>query len=151
MNKRAVNCIESDRRITIGCITEQRKAGLLYWALALIFCLIAGYTHARINDSGLSVLMVTGFSMFLAYKRPRQVWWWAAIIGLSLPAAVLLNYLTREKPTLGMVAGAFAGLAFSIVASVGGKVLRRVVYELFPAKTQDAASKIPADTTQAPK
>lgn len=107
---------------------------MLYWILAGVFGAIAGYTHARIYDTGLSVLMVTAFSMFLAYKRPQQVWWWAAIIGLSLPAAVLLTYLTREKPTLGEVAGAFAGLAFSIVASVGGKVLRRVVYELFPAK-----------------
>jgi len=129
---------------------------LLYWILAVVFGVIAGYTHARIYDSGLSVLMVTGFSMFLAYKRPQQVWWWAAVIGLSLPSAVLLNYLTREKPTLGMVAGAFAGLAFSIVASVGGKVMRRVAGELFPPKSPGAASQgsapeIPADTTHAPK
>ena len=116
-----------------------------------MFAGAAGYTHARINDSGLSVLMVTAFSMFLAYMRPKQVWWWAAVIGLSLPAAVLLNYLTREKPTLGMVAGAFAGLAFSIVASVGGKVLRRLVGELFPAKQKGSASEIPAETTQTPK
>lgn len=96
------------------------------------------------------MLMVTGFSMFLAYKRPKQLWWWAAIIGLSLPAAVLLNYLTRQKPTLGMVAGAFAGLAFSIVASVGGTVLRRVVYELFPAKSQES-SQVPADNAEPQK
>ncbi len=134
MNKRAGNCIESDQRITIGCITEPKQSVVVYWILAIVLGGIAGYTHARINDSGLSVLMVTGFSMFLAYIRPKQVWWWAAVIGLSLPAAVLLNYLTREKPTLGMVAGAFAGLAFSIVAAVGGRVLRRVVAELFPPK-----------------
>lgn len=88
----------------------------------------------RLNDSGLSVLMVTGFTMFLAFKRPQRVWWWAAIIGLSLPFAVLLTYLTRETPSLGMVAGSFAGLAFSLVAAVGGKVLCRVVAELFPPK-----------------
>lgn len=131
-------------------ITQQPKSGLLYWILAIVFAAAAGYTHARINDSGLSVLMVTGFSMFLAYKRPKQLWWWAAIIGLSLPAAVLLNYLTRQKPTLGMVAGAFAGLAFSIVASVGGTVLRRVVYELFPAKSQES-SQVPADNAEPQK
>jgi Na+/proline symporter len=114
-----------------------------------VFAAIAGYTHARIYDSGLSVLMVTGFSMFLAYKRPKLVWWWAAVIGLSLPAAVLLNYLTREKPTLGMVAGAFAGLAFSIVASVGGKVLRQVVHELFPGKkSQELSSETRAETVE---
>lgn len=103
-----------------------------------MFAAVAGWTHARLYDSGLSVLMVTGFSMFLAYMRPQKWWWWAALMGLSLPAAVLLNYFTREKPTLGMVAGAFAGLAFSIVASVGGKVLRRLVAELFPPKSPPA-------------
>jgi hypothetical protein len=113
---------------------------MLYWVLAILFGAGAGWTHARLNDPSLSVLMVTGFAMFLAYKCPQRTWWWAALIGLSLPAAVLLNYLTREKPSLGMVAGSFAGLAFSIVAAVGGKVLRRVVAELFPPKTPPESS-----------
>ncbi len=78
--------------------------------------------------------------MFLSYKRPRLMWWWAALIGLSLPVAVLFNYLTRDKPSLGMVAGSFAGLAFSIVASVAGKVMRRVVGELFPPKSPPAST-----------
>lgn len=134
MNKRAGNCTESNRPITIDSITDSQQSDALYVGLAILLGSAAGWTHARLNDSGLSVLMVTGFSMFLAYKRPQRMWWWAALIGLSLPVAVLLNYLTREKPSLGMVAGSFAGLAFSIVASVGGKVLRRVVAELFPPK-----------------
>lgn len=116
-------------------ISDSKPSGALYWTLAVLFGVAAGLVHVRLNDSGLSVLMVTGFTMFLAYRRPQNVWWWAVIIGLSLPTAVLLSYLTREKPTLGMVAGSFAGLAFSIVAAVGGKVLRRVVAELFPSKT----------------
>ncbi len=111
---------------------------MVYWLLALVFGVIAGWIHVRLNDSGLSVLSVTGFAMFLAYKRPLKAWWWAAIIGLSLPVAVLLTYFHREKPSLGMVAGSFAGFAFSIVASVGGRVLRRVVAELFPPKTSPA-------------
>jgi hypothetical protein len=115
-------------------ISHSRQSEALYWTLAVLFGAVAGWTHSRLNDSGLSVLMVTGFSMFLAYKRPQRMWWWAALIGLSLPTAVLFNYLTREKPSLGMVAGSFAGLAFSIVASVGGKVLKRLVGELFPPK-----------------
>jgi hypothetical protein len=118
----------------MGTITHPRQSDSLYWALAVLLGAIAGWTHARLNDPSLSVLMVTGFAMFLAYKRPQLMWRWAALIGLSLPIAVLFNYLTREKPSLGMVAGSFAGLAFSIVASVGGKVLRRLVAELFPPK-----------------
>ena len=82
--------------------------------------------------------MVTGFAMFLAYKCPQRTWWWAGLIGLSLPSAVLLKFITRDRPSMGMVAGSFAGLAFSIVAAVGGKVLKRVVGELFPPKSPPA-------------
>jgi hypothetical protein len=121
-------------------IGHSRQSGALYFALAFAFGAAAGFAHVRLNDSGLSVLMVTGFTMFLAYKRPQRTWLWAAIVGLSLPVAVLLTYWTREKPSLGMVAGSFAGLAFSIVAAVGGRVLRRVVAELFPPKSPPASS-----------
>jgi hypothetical protein len=70
--------------------------------------------------------------MFLAYMRPQRVWRWAILMGSSLPAAALVAHLTREKPSLGLIAGSFAGLAFSIVAAVGGHFLRRVVNTLFP-------------------
>jgi hypothetical protein len=129
-----VHCTECYYPITISSITHTRQFDTLYWGLAFIFGAIAGWTHVYLNDSGLSVLMVTGFTMFLAYKRPQRMWWWAALIGLSLPIAVLLTYLTHQKPPLGVVAGSFAGLAFSFVAAVGGRVLRRVVAELFPPK-----------------
>lgn len=87
--------------------------------------------------------MVTGFTMFLAYKRPRRARWWALLIGLSLPAAGAIAYLLKEHPSRGLIAGSFAGMAFSIVAAVGGTVLRRVVNELFPPK----ASSSPAPST----
>jgi len=90
--------------------------------------------HIRIQDSSLSVLMVTGFTMFLAYKRPERVWRWALLVGLSMPAAGLVALLTRQRPSRGMLVGTFAGLAFSIVAAVGGRVLHRAVKTLFPEK-----------------
>ncbi len=76
--------------------------------------------------------MVTGFTMFLAYRRPERVWRWALLIGLSMPVAGLIALLTRERPSRGMLAGTFAGLAFSIVAAVGGRVLHRARGILFP-------------------
>ena len=109
--------------------------------LALCAGAAAGYAHVRLLDSSLSVLLVTGATMFLAYRRPRRVWRGAAIMGLSLPAAALLSLITRVKPTLGQVVGSFAGLAFAIVAAFGGQVLQRVVRELFPRK--DAKKEIP--------
>jgi hypothetical protein len=105
----------------------------LYWILAVIFASACGYMHVRLQDSSLSVLMVTGFTMFLAYRRPERVWRWALLVGLSLPAGGLLAYLGHEKPSRGMIIGAFAGLAFSIVAAFGGALLRRAVGILFPS------------------
>ncbi len=78
--------------------------------------------------------MVTGLTMFLAYKRPERVWRWALLVGLSMPAAGLIALLTRQRPSRGMLVGTFAGLAFSIVAAVGGRVLHRAVRTLFPKK-----------------
>lgn len=106
------------------------------WVLAVIFAAISGYAHVRINDSGLAVVFVTAFTMFLTYKRPERIWRWILVMAVSLPAAVLFAQLTRTKPPLGMVAGSFAGSAFAIVAGFGGQLLRRAVTVLFPKKDQ---------------
>jgi Na+/proline symporter len=111
--------------------------------LGILFGAACGYMYIRIQDAGLAVVMVTGFTMFLAYRRPERVWRWALLVGLSMPAAGLLALLTRERPSRGMIAGAFAGLAFSIVAAVGGGVLHRARGILFPGKTEQ-----PEDATE---
>jgi hypothetical protein len=116
-------------------LNPEKQSDRLYWLLGIIFGAACGYVHVRIQDSSLSVLMVTGFTMFLAYKRPERVWRWAMVVGLSMPTAGLVALLTRERPSRGMIAGTFAGLAFSIVAAVGGKILHRAARELFPEKS----------------
>ncbi len=113
-------------------LNSRKQSDSLYWLLAVIFGAACGDTHIRIQDSSLSVLMVTGFTMFLAYRRPERVWRWALVVGLSMPAAGFIALLTRQRPSRGMIAGTFAGLAFSIVAAVGGRVLHGAVRTLFP-------------------
>jgi len=113
---------------------SQRQSDALYWVLGATMAVACGYVHIRVRDSSLSVLMVTGFTMLLAYKRPEQVWRWALVVGLGMPVAGLFALLTRERPSRGMIAGTFAGLAFSIVAAVGGKVLNSAKRQLFPKK-----------------
>ena len=115
-------------------MTSVPKSDWPYWLLGLIFGATCGYVHVRLQDSSLSVLMVTGFTMFLAYRRPERVWRWALLVGLSMPAAAFIALLTRQRPSRGMIAGTFAGLAFSIVAAVGGRVLYRARTALFPKK-----------------
>ena len=121
-------------------LTTPSKSDALYWFLGTLFGIVCGYTHVSLNDSGLAVLFVTGAAMFLAYRRPTRIWRWMLLIGLSLPAATLLAQLSRERPSKGLVAGSFAGLAFAIVASFGGQVLHRVVGELFPKKESSGES-----------
>ena len=105
-----------------------------FWILALGFAFLSGYAHVRVNDSGLAVVFVTAFTMFLAYKRPQRLWRWIVVMGLSLPAAVLVAHLMRTRPSLGMIASSFAGTAFAIVAGIGGQLLRHAVGILFPPK-----------------
>jgi hypothetical protein len=113
-------------------LSEKKQSDGLYWLLGIIFGVACGYVHVVLQDSSASVLMVTGFTMFLACMRPDKVWRWALVVGLGMPAAAFIALLTRWRPSRGMIAGSFAGLAFSIVAAIGGKVLRRAATELFP-------------------
>lgn len=124
-------------------LTSPRQSDSLYWLLGIVFGAACGYTHIRVQDSSLSVLMVTGFTMFLAYRRPERVWRWAALMGLSMPLAGLVALLTRVRPSRGMIAGTFAGLAFAIVAAIGGRVLNRARGILFPKSTQQ---QVPAES-----
>ncbi len=110
---------------------NHRTSDWLYWTLAILFGIAAGFAHIRLNDSGLSVLVVTGATMFLAYKRPTRIWRWAIVVGLSLPLATVIAHFAQYHPTLGMVVGSFAGTAFAIVGAIGGMFLRRVVTILF--------------------
>jgi predicted branched-subunit amino acid permease len=128
----------------MGRLTPRPQSDVLYWVLAFVFAAISGFAHVRLNDSGLAVVFVTAFTMFLSYKRPERAWRWMLVMGLCLPLSVLAAQLTRERPPLGMVAGSFAGLAFAIVAAVGGQLLRKAVLVLFPAK--DAQNAAPGDS-----
>lgn len=114
----------------------------LYWTLAVLFAFVSGYAHVRINDSGLAVVFVTAFTMFLAYKRPQRIWRWIMVMALSLPMAVVVAQVTQTRPPLGMVAGSFAGSAFAIVAGIGGQLLRRAVDVLFPQKNEKSTESI---------
>jgi Na+/proline symporter len=126
-------------------LNSTKHSDALYWLLALIFGAACGYVHILVRDSSLSVLMVTGFTMFLAYCRPERVWRWVLVMGLSMPVAALIALLARERPSHGMIAGTFAGLAFSIVSAVGGRVLRRARSVLFPPKetSETEATSVP--------
>jgi Na+/proline symporter len=115
-------------------LNSSPKSDSLYWVLGITFGAACGYTDIRLQDSSLSVLMVTGFTMFLAYKRPERVWRWALVVGLSMPVAGFIALLTRQRPSRGMIAGTFAGLAFSVVAAVAGRTFHRAVRILFPSK-----------------
>jgi hypothetical protein len=121
-------------------LSSAKQSDGLYWVLALIFGAGCGYVYIHLLDSSLSVLMVTGFTMFLAYMRPERVWLWALIMGLSMPVAAVIALLARERPSRGMMVGTFAGLAFSIVSAVGGRVLRRARNILFPEKPEAEAT-----------
>lgn len=128
------------RKCYSGTVTSSPRSDILYCFLGVLFAISAGYFHVQLNDSGLSVLAVAAATMFLAYMRPQRAWRWALLMGLCLPAATLIAQLNNEKPSLGMIAGSFAGLAFAVVAAIGGVVLRRIVAILFPPKSRELAA-----------
>lgn len=67
--------------------------------------------------------------MTMGCAWPRRPWRWALILGLSVPAAVFLDW--RHHPGRGMFYGSFAMLAPALVAAFGGSFMRKLVGELF--------------------
>jgi predicted branched-subunit amino acid permease len=102
-----------------------------YWLVGLLLGAAAGYVQVQVQDPTISALMVGAFAMFLAIMRPARPWRWGLLVALCLPAAELLAFLSREKPTRGAVIGSFAGLAPALVCAIGGSFLRRLTGELF--------------------
>lgn len=99
---------------------------------ACVLGAIAGWTQIELRD--LSLLLVSAFTLFLAVWRPQRPWRWALIVGLCLPAAEFLSYLSRWHPLRGAVAGSFISLVPAMMCAYGGALLRRAVGILFPSK-----------------
>ena len=129
-------------------LNSNERLDWLYWSVGFIFSAACGYVHVWLHDASMAVLMVTGFTMLLAYKRPEHIWRWALLVGLGMPSAALLALATRDHPSRGLIAGSFAGLAFSIVAAVGGKILARAARELFPKKVNGEQWAVDSESQQ---
>ena len=103
-----------------------------YYIAAFALGAIAGWSQVALRD--MSLLLVSAFTLFLAVGRPQRPWRWALVVGLCLPAAELLTYLSRWHPLRGAVAGSFISLVPAMMCAYGGALLRRALGILFPPK-----------------
>ena len=65
---------------------------------ALVFAVTIGWVDLHSAEVQWSVLFLLLFSCLLGLASPGAAWLWAAIVGLSVPAAHLLARLTGISP-----------------------------------------------------
>jgi hypothetical protein len=112
-------------------MTTESRNRPLFWILAVVLGVAAGYIHLLEPDPTMAALLVVAFTMALGVSQPRKPWRWALIIALCLPAAELLAFLGRTKPTRAAVYASFVTLVPAFVGAYGGALMRQMVGNVF--------------------
>jgi hypothetical protein len=108
------------------------KSNLLYYVLAVLFGLSAGFVEVQLNDLLATALVIMICTMVLGAARPQHALKWVVIVGVCVPAIRAVTYFMLGEQVYRAQIWESA-LAF-VVAAVGtytGVFARRAVTELF--------------------
>jgi hypothetical protein len=107
------------------------KRDLLFYALAVLFGLFAGWVDLKLGDLLFTALLVVAPCMLLGALRPQRPWRWVAIIGICVPVAELGGYVVMtQKPYRAQIYESFLAFLPGIAGAYGGAMLRGVVDNL---------------------
>jgi ABC-type multidrug transport system permease subunit len=107
------------------------RGDALFYLLAALCGIGAGWADVAINDLLLTALLVLGACMLLGVLRPRWPWRWVVAVGIFIPLTELVAYLiSAVKPTRAQIWGSFLASLPGIAGAYGGALMRRVVDNL---------------------
>jgi len=107
----------------------------LIYGLAAAAGLFTGWVDIRVNDLLFTALLVSGFCMILGVLRPERPWRWVVIIGICVPAAVVVGYLVlTERPTRAQVWESFLAFFPGIAGAYGGAMMRQAIGNILSGK-----------------
>ena len=111
------------------------KRDLLFYVLAVLFGLFAGWVDLKVGDLLFTALLVVAPCMLLGLLRPQRPWRWVAIIGICVPIAELTGYLVMtQKPYRAQIYESFLAFLPGIAGAYGGAMMRGVVDNLLQGK-----------------
>ena len=95
---------------------------------AVLFGIAAGWTEVKVGDLLFTALLVLAPCMLLGTIRPLKPWRWAVLVGIFVPIANGVAYLTmRQKPFRAQIYESFLVFLPGIVGAYGGAFMRGVI------------------------
>ena len=108
------------------------RSDALYYFVAVVLGLAAGFLQIRIGDLLVTALFVMFCTMLLGAIRPRYPWRWTLIIGVCIPLVQLAAYVfLKETPYRAQIWEAGLGFLTGIAGAYCGAFARKAVEELF--------------------
>ena len=116
-------------------MTTPGKSDVIFYLLAALFGIGAGWADVAINDLLFTALLVLMACILLGMLRPRWPWRWVLMVGIFVPLTELAAYLILTvKPTRAQVYGSYLAFLPGIAGAYGGAILRRVMEDLRQGK-----------------
>jgi hypothetical protein len=111
------------------------KRDRLFYFLAALFGILAGWVGVIIGDLLFTALLVLAPCMLLGALRPEKPWRWVLVIGTFVPFVELLAYLIMtQKPDRAQIYESFLAFLPGIAGAYGGSILRKAIDNLLQGK-----------------
>ena len=115
--------------------SEKHASEALFYVLAAVCGIGAGWADVAINDLLFTALLVLLSCILLGILRPRSPWRWVVLVGIFIPLTEFAAYiLLTVKPSRAQVYGSFLAFFPGIAGAYGGSLLRGVVENLRQGK-----------------
>ena len=108
---------------------DQRLASdTLYYILAVVFGIFAGWVDVKVGDLLFTALLVLAPCILLGALRPQRPWRWTVVVGMFVPIADLLAYVVMaQKPSRAQIYESFLAFLPGLVGAYGGSLTRGVI------------------------
>lgn len=111
--------------------TDMGKSDLLYYVLAVLFGLSAGFVEVQLNDLLATALVIMICTMVLGAARPQHALKWIVIVGLCVPAVRAVTYfLLKQQADRAQIWESALSFVVAAVGTYTGVFARRAVTEL---------------------
>jgi len=115
--------------------SSQTQSDALFYILAALAGVAAGWVDVAVNDLLLTALLVLAACITLGLMRPRRPWRWVVTVGVFVPLTEFVAYTVGAmKPTHAQIYGSFLASLPGIAGAYGGSFMRGVVSNLRQGK-----------------